>query len=310
MLLAAAMLASLEQASSLRAFWVRRITRLYPPYWLSVALYAALGLLMQRGESVDALLAAPVPVVLANLSMFQLLFDQPHLNYGYWTLLFELLFYMLAAGLFAAGLLRHTALVATVMCALAILVEVVLPLAFGATKPVLGLVSFLATMFLGTIVYRLHTRELGSRQAAPVLALGVLMLVSTAFSLLAGEHGMWGFLDYLSGRVLALIVFLAAFALRARRVPRVLLFLGQISYSVYLLHMAVIVSVSTDNAALNIALWAVATVVLATCSYRLVEQPAMQLGRRLTRTRPAPTISRSYDLSERVHAEVLNAPLR
>jgi len=303
--------AALEQSSSLRAFWIRRIARLYPPYWLSVAVYAALGLLVQRGESVDALLAAPLPVVIANLSMFQLLFDQPHLNYGYWTLLFELLFYVLATGLFAARLLRRTALVATVMCSLAIVVEVVLPVAFGTAKPVLGLVSFLATMFLGTVVYRLHTRELRWRSATPVLAFGTLMLATTALSLPAGEHGVWGFLDYLSGRVLALAVFLVAFALRARRVPRLLLFLGQISYSVYLLHMAVIMCVASGNTTLDLALWTVGTLVLAACSYQLIERPAIQFGRHLTQAhvRPLTTIQ----LPERPdcsHAEPQHAPLR
>lgn len=273
---------SLERQGSLRRFWIRRIARLYPPYWASVALYVAIGLGLRRGESIGPLLADPLQVTLANLTMFQPLFGQPSLNYGYWTLLFEMLFYFLVSALFITKLIRRTALIAELFCLAAILVEAILPQWFGAPKPVLGLVGFLATMFLGTIFYRIHTQELSARQAAPALILGGAMLVTTALSVPNGEHGIWEFIDHITARLLALAVFSYAFISRSRTVPGWLRFLGEISYSVYLMHMVVVSLVRFDSPLLTMLVWTVGVILLSSLTYWAIERPAMRLGRWLS----------------------------
>lgn len=61
-----------------KTFWVRRIFRLYPLYWLNIAL-----------------IGGPTVALLINLTMLQSLFGVAHLNEGAWTLTIELAFYAL-----------------------------------------------------------------------------------------------------------------------------------------------------------------------------------------------------------------------
>ena len=76
-------------------------------------------------------------------------------------------------------------------------------------------------------------------------------------------------------------------ALRSRRVPRWLRRLGTISFSVYLMQALVLLAVpATPFPVLTAVVWAVVIVAVSEGTYRLVEQPAVRLGRRLGR-RPA-----------------------
>jgi peptidoglycan/LPS O-acetylase OafA/YrhL len=69
---------------------------------------------------------------------------------------------------------------------------------------------------------------------------------------------------------------------RARSVPGWLIWLGQISYSLYLLHTLVFRMVPPlGHPALTVALWLGMALGLAWISYRLIELPAIELGRRL-----------------------------
>jgi peptidoglycan/LPS O-acetylase OafA/YrhL len=85
--------------------------------------------------------------------------------------------------------------------------------------------------------------------------------------------------------------FAVAYALRHRTVPRVLAWLGTISYSLYLLHAIVLLVVlrvlpeaytrpPLVRVGIGVAFIAVA-LGAAWTSYRLVERPAQNLGRRL-----------------------------
>ncbi len=91
--------------------------------------------------------------------------------------------------------------------------------------------------------------------------------------------------------------FAIGMALRRRRVPRVLVWLGVISYSVYLLHHPLLKLFVTlfgdprERPMATQALLAVAFVAVVLCcgwlSYRFVERPMQHLGRRLAHFPPA-----------------------
>jgi peptidoglycan/LPS O-acetylase OafA/YrhL len=76
---------------TLGEFVTSRITRLYPAYWLAIALTTAV-LLVWPGAT-----ALPWSDVAANLSMFQIGFGLPSVDAVYWTLWVELHFYLLFA---------------------------------------------------------------------------------------------------------------------------------------------------------------------------------------------------------------------
>ncbi|MGW7455635.1 acyltransferase family protein, partial [Streptomyces sp. NPDC054787] len=101
--------------------------------------------------------------------------------------------------------------------------------------------------------------------------------------------------------VAAWAVFIAGMLLRKRRFPRWLSWLGAISYSLYLLHSPVIHAMnwllegrapieSWTGRAVQLSAFTAVLLVLSYLSYRLVELPFQNLGRRVLKaaTRPRP----------------------
>jgi len=73
------------------------------------------------------------------------------------------------------------------------------------------------------------------------------------------------------------------FVLRGRRTSAAALYLGRISYSLYLLHTLVIhVIPPVGNPILTLLIWASVLLVLASATYRWVEQSAIVWGQWLT----------------------------
>ena len=99
---------SLERSGSAGRFWVGRVFRLYPLYWLSLALAVAFHLGgFAPAHELEAAFRKNVPVnTLVNITMLQQLVGVPHAIAPYWTLSVELMFYagctaFLLAGIFA-----------------------------------------------------------------------------------------------------------------------------------------------------------------------------------------------------------------
>ncbi|GGL14213.1 hypothetical protein Sme01_06400 [Sphaerisporangium melleum] len=139
----------------------------------------------------------------------------------------------------------------------------------------------LATMFAGTVLYRAEQGELSWKQAAWVA------LVPLAAIWLARDD-----LGTQTATAAAWLTFLAGMALRHQHMPRVLAWLGLVSYSIYLLHPILLESVEWYwpeplTVPLSLRLAALACVValllgLCALTWRFVEAPAQRLARRLT----------------------------
>mgnify|MGYP001951002533 CR=1 FL=1 len=159
----------------------------------------------------------------------------------------------------------------------------------------------IATMFAGTAVRAVQDGRLRTRTAAamvavvPVLTIAAGLRAPTSWAINANPEPLG--VDWSIAVGAAWLTFLGGWALRRRRLPRVLVWPGLISYSIYLLHPLVVQVVwyaagrnpSTLPGVVRLGWGAVlVTVVLAAAaaSYRWIELPAQRLGRRLTR-RPA-----------------------
>ncbi len=260
-------LLTLEKTKTASDFVVARFARLYPAYWVAVLLAA--GLLFVRPLHDNPISPTQVAV---NLTMFQNLFGVAYVDGVYWTLSVELFFYALMLALWKIGLLRHTRLVAVAWIgANAIWATAVrvgwLPDQAWAIKP-LFLWEFAHLFIAGMLFYRVHRGE-----GTPI-----------HHALIAACFAMQWFYSWSSIAYVA--IFFAAFYLFVYRklqfiAVRPLVFLGTISYAVYLVHQILgyeIISIGYDlgvHPAIAVAVAVLCTLVLATGISRLVERPAL-----------------------------------
>ncbi|MFD9411017.1 acyltransferase family protein [Streptomyces sp. NPDC059989] len=171
-----------------------------------------------------------------------------------------------------------------------------------------------ATMFSGTVLYRWEHGQVERTQAFLSCAFVVVCGFLTGYMYNHGQTlwrtftGSW--MAWSFAYVAAWAVFVAGMLLRKRRFPRWLSWLGAISYSLYLLHNPLIHGMHwileghapivswTDRALLLTAFMAVLTGA-SWLSYRLVELPFQNLGRRVLKA-----VARRLPLEEPLLAQV------
>jgi peptidoglycan/LPS O-acetylase OafA/YrhL len=143
----------------------------------------------------------------------------------------------------------------------------------------------LGSMFVGTVLYRYDIGELSGRTAASVFGIALVGIVvvhycyqvGTAEPLTGATPRWW---TEAGTFVSAYLVFGALFLLRQLAYPRVLVYLGTISYSVYLVHALVLL---LPNPPLSdvpaFAVLMAATLGLSVLTYHFIEKPGQALGR-------------------------------
>jgi len=276
---------SLERYGSALRFWIGRAFRLLPAYWFSLAVILVLQLIYGDQNSL-ARVGNPAKYLLGNLTLTQDLLHVPYALGVYWTLFYEAIFYVLCTVLFLLGWLRHSrvwAMAATSAFLVGnIASALVLHHALSAER-----LGILVTCFIGTVFYRY---SLGSAKKSDIFAALAIMAVAVVVAnwLRLGIYGnvghhvpngpLSGDLSFLLGYLL----FGLFFVLRDRQFPAVLVWLGQISYSVYLFHAIVIFCLpATWSVWLVVPLMFAITVAVSSVKYRFIEQPALTVQRRL-----------------------------
>ncbi|OWQ48956.1 hypothetical protein CDL60_03490 [Roseateles noduli] len=260
---------TLERTARPMDFVVSRFSRLYPAYWgaivLTFALTHAIGL---PGKTVGW------EALLVNVTMVQGFFGVAHVDGVYWTLEVELLFYAWALLSFrvggAAGL-RHFLFA----CLALRLVYAAAKSFWGVDLPWMGqrwlLLPYICWFALGVTVYRLGRQDASSLAdralaVAAILVLGIVehwglaALAAIFYAVLFGAaRGRWTWLEH-----------------------PVLIWLGAISYTLYLLHenigWAVLRRMEGWGVEVHvaIALTMALSMALAHGLTTLVEQPAMR----------------------------------
>jgi peptidoglycan/LPS O-acetylase OafA/YrhL len=271
----------LKAAHPARTFFVRRIERIVPMYWLATTV------------KVLALVAAPTLAlvglgrwwhVLASYLFFPT--RTPAGSYGTvlavgWTLVFEMAFYIL-----------FTVVLATRLPRLRTLAPVLIVLAFAWTIPFVarhGTLHFYAsTMQLEFLFGMLLAASLHWARKIPA-PLAVLLAVAGFLPLLLWNPPAVAVWDGLLWGIPALGVVTAAVALESplgHRTPKWLLEIGDASYSIYLIHGFVVPIVCTLFARYGgrgpyiLPLALITSMIVATAAgdlaYRFIERPTMQ----------------------------------
>lgn len=274
---------TLERTRTAMDFVVSRFSRLFPAYWAAMAITAAvvyaIGLPGQK---------LPAMHLLANVSMLQEILGFEHLDGSYWTLQVELFFYVQMLFWFMLGQLKriHWVILAWLAMTLAYALTAQHHLHFSYTVRELLLLRHIPFFALGILFYRIHTRSGDLRVDLALIALS-LVAIGVAYAP-----------AYLAAALVCTAVF-GLFVVGALRWLRAapFVFLGGISYSLYLLHQAIgFVLIHRLEAAGVPSLAAVALAIavalaLATALTRLVERPAMRILRESWRARRAPGLS-------------------
>jgi peptidoglycan/LPS O-acetylase OafA/YrhL len=170
--------ASLERHGSLRSFWVSRLCRLFPLYLVVTALVLGLG--ANGLVPLDPYLSAhPATAAVAHATMLPHLLAVPLVTPVFWTLSFEMAFYLLVSALFAVRLHRAGGLVAVVLAAAAVGTVPLAPRLLAATPAVgRGVTIGVAIVLVCGLVAVASGRRW-------VVVVGALLLGGTAGTLLA-----------------------------------------------------------------------------------------------------------------------------
>lgn len=280
---------TLERRGSLRAFVIARLFRLYPLYWLSLAVLLGLHAIEIAELPPDFSEQWPASV-LWNVTMFQSWLGYADAMGLYWTLGYELGFYTAVVALFLLGLHKRTEWV--------VLAGIAYVASRGVIWPLLGQGVhydpsdvWKVTFFVGTLWYRASTRTLTvPRAAALTLALAasavgsfVITYVVRGYSTRPPAHinpEAWIYPNAsLAGTGLAYAVFLALYFTHFGEASKVLNWIGRISYSIYLLHGLVLLVPLPFSPELTFVARLVMVLALSTLTFRYLETPAIGWGR-------------------------------
>ncbi|BBH71202.1 hypothetical protein ACTI_78870 [Actinoplanes sp. OR16] len=167
---------SLERHGSLRRFWAGRLARIYPAYLATIAL-AALLAAAGLHRMPDQLRTETTASVLAHATMMQDLLGVRGIVRPFWTLSFEMLFYLLVAGLFAWRLHRLSAWWAAGLAALALVAGGGLPDGlFSGDGPVRRWSAVVVLVIVATVVSAYLIDRRGLALGAGAVSLSVIVL--------------------------------------------------------------------------------------------------------------------------------------
>ena len=272
---------TLDRTRTLVDFALSRGSRLYPAYW--TAMVATTAVMLAAG--MDDLLVSP-GVFAADLTMMQSFVGLPSVDGVYWTLGVELAFYFAMGTLFQLRLLRRIEPVLIAWMALHWLWTFAPALLGVEPSWLLGSLlvqAHIPYFAIGIAAYRLRSAAVDRRPAQAVIIIALVTIAACD-----------GPVPLLVGGASAALLMLVAL----RGVPllgaRPLVWLGAVSYSLYLLHQnigyALIAGLERAGLDPNLAVAATlpAILLLAAAVTFLVERPALRAIRAWYRGRAAP----------------------
>jgi peptidoglycan/LPS O-acetylase OafA/YrhL len=257
---------SMAKLRSAADFVVGRAARLLPAYWTAMVL----TLIVEHLGHMTMLYVSPL-ATMANVTMLEQFFFLPTVDGAYWTLTVEIAFYVCMLILWMLCRLRHVERL--------ILGWLVLKLIFTLAWPdmperlvMLLLLRYIPFFAIGMVSYRVWSGARSWRAQVPVLVaiVATIAVSETPDLILAALILIACFWAILAGHLRWLCV-----------AP--LLWIGQISYSLYLVHQHIgfTIMVNMDRAGFSPGMAyavAVATaIILGAAVNRLVERPAARM---------------------------------
>lgn len=226
---------TLEKTRTAADFIVSRFSRLYPAYWVAVAVtFVAFSLFPRDDHPVS------LPTALINLTMIQNWLRVPDLSVVYWTLAVEMKFYVVMLLVFLLGRLRQ---IEAVSIAWLVLIALYRATTTWAGLPPLALlkvpltIDYAQLFIAGMMFYRLKTAAAVATTRGERLRQVARHAIIAACLLM--QYVAAGLEATLIVAVLLAVFYLFLAGRAGWLAARPLVFLGTISYSLYLIHDAV-----------------------------------------------------------------------
>jgi peptidoglycan/LPS O-acetylase OafA/YrhL len=289
-------LMTLEKTKSWKDFLVSRASRLYPAYWACASFTALLYLIIERVKPDLARNDLPIEYLI-NLTMLQKWVNIRDLDSSYWTLSVELIFYGLMLIAFRAnqiknieaiGLISLIAIIATQKIAIHPIVAEVLNV-----SKLESFIVFYPLFYAGIITYKMKfNRTTITRYTLIIICFATQYLLFSKNRTEYISSQQYGLILILYGIILFLFVndFLGFI------VNKTTIFLGEISYSLYLIHQFLAQNIiipgltKYNNVNPLVATFIVALpicIVIATIINKKIEKPMMLAIRAFYRSRKA-----------------------
>jgi peptidoglycan/LPS O-acetylase OafA/YrhL len=225
----------------------------------------------------------PLRRFLANLTMAPLLLGERVVDLPYWTLTYEMVFYALMALVLALGRLRSIEWICLAWMASGVLVAMLLDLRLHYRTTIM-LTAYHSNFFvIGMCLYILHV---GRGRAVTWITLLAAVAMSARGG---GEQAFYapGTFYLPMTAAFALAVWFATTALGQRLAPRPLVFLGRISFPLYLVHVVLgfqVIRFGVQHGwstAQGVAAAVTLSLLAATLLHYFVERPGERLSRGL-----------------------------
>jgi peptidoglycan/LPS O-acetylase OafA/YrhL len=246
-------------------FVVSRFSRLYPTYW-TVVTFTAVMTVLYRWLHQEPMAGLPGQYA-GNMTMIQWYFKVTNLDEPYWTLLIEMQFYVIMLLIFNLKWLNRIAALGVAGLGFVLLNHYVLsdiaPLFFKFSRWLCGLLNHFPLFFAGILFYQIKLKT-----AQRWLNLSLLAACFVVQVILYADGGTsYLYISQLEYSVM-LAIYFTVFSLYAFNMPlgivnKATVFLGTISYSLYLVHKFVCVHLIIP--ALEAAGWNFWLIVFGVC---------------------------------------------
>jgi peptidoglycan/LPS O-acetylase OafA/YrhL len=272
---------SLER-SGLLIFWISRFFRLYPIYWLSIILaivFMTLGV-MQSTSKID------LTTVVANFSMLQEFIRRPHILGLYWTLSMEMVFYFLCSLIFLIPKLWNSNKL-VYLSILSLLLITIITFTLKLNIP-LGRVHVLVAAFIGMYSFKLVNKGIPNKGFGFVCVLLFFTLLFTAYTrymyvplLRTESEPSFTFFCVITSWIFSYFFFFCLVLLRHLKFSKILLSLGSMCYSSYLLHPFVMVLILPQSMSQALKLFTIlgCTISISWISWNYFEKYFIGVGR-------------------------------
>jgi peptidoglycan/LPS O-acetylase OafA/YrhL len=273
-------LLTLEKTNNWKDFIVSRFSRLYPTYWFCVTFTTFLVIFAPKSN-------ISILQYLANMTMFQRYLGQPDIDGPYWTMIVEMLFYLFMIGVYLNKKLCKIEIIGCISLVFVVAHHLLLYTEYKfihvTINHLLPLINHFPLFFAGILFYKIKFEK---PTILRYLIIFVCFFIQYNLFFDGGASA-----NYISQTEYGIMLFLYAvlFLLYVNSklnfiVNPISLFLGNISYSLYLVHqfsslsiIAVCENYLHINLILSILIFVLPTILtLSTLINRFIERTTMK----------------------------------